>query len=95
MKQNFSEETLINAIRQKFVHVLSCEKLFIFLDEANSLLEQSDIIDNSSSSRHFINKFKVLRRATQKLFKDLRVCFKRIFKQFRKIFICEFKTTKT
>ena len=75
LNRKVTTESLIKDIGLKFEKVLANETLFIFLDEGNSLLAQSNVLEEFPSSKHYISKYKVLRRATQKLFKNIRITF--------------------
>ena len=55
LNRKVTTESLIKDIGLKFEKVLANETLFIFLDEGNSLLAQSNVLEEFPSSKHYIS----------------------------------------
>ena len=67
-----SDQTQMNdLILEKFNSCLKDKEMFIFIDEANQLLNKS----NCQESLKYLTKFQVLRRSAQKLLKNVRIAF--------------------
>ena len=65
-------------ILKKFNGCMGTESLFIFIDEANHLLDKSDCIESSK----YLSKYQLLRRTVQSLFKNVRLAFLGNYNEF-------------
>ena len=72
-EQNIDKVEMNRRILLKYNANSFTEPLFIFLDEANSLLEKSKEIDEQNLKFHV--KYKILRKVVQRIFKGIRIVF--------------------